>query len=228
MSKSELQPLNKGNLSEQVYSTIRGALMEGRYEPGEKLTISGLAKELGVSITPVREAIFRLVSDRVLEMKAATAIHVPEIGPDQLREIQIIRLLLEGEAAAIATQKRTPALLRDLENIHEKFQKSATSDPHLAAMYNRQFHFALIEASKMPMLAATVENMWVLMGPLLRVYHQETPKRIMISPDHFHFAAIRGLREGDPDKVRKAIQDDIRLGLNMIEWIEQRALKSAL
>lgn len=228
MSKSGLQPLKKGNLSEQVYTSIRNALMEGRYEPGERLTISGLANELGVSITPVREAIFRLVSDRVLEMKAATAIHVPQIDPAQLTEIQTIRHLLEGEAAAAATIRSTPALLQDLEAIQENFQRSASSDPHMAASYNRQFHFALIEAAQMPMLAATVENMWVLMGPLLRVYHQETPKRVMISSDHGHFVVLRGLREKDPEKVRQAIQEDIRLGLNMIDWIEQRALESAL
>lgn len=87
MAQAALQPLKKRNLSETVYEEIRSALMEGRYEPGERLTITRLAKELGVSITPVREAIFRLVSDRALEMKAATAIHVPEITAAQLREI---------------------------------------------------------------------------------------------------------------------------------------------
>ena len=71
-------------------SAQSNALVEGRYEPGEKLTIAGLAKELGVSITPVRETIFRLASEKALEMKAATAIHVPELTPDQMREIQRI------------------------------------------------------------------------------------------------------------------------------------------
>lgn len=57
---NQLQKINKGNLSEQVYGTIRSSLMDGRYEPGERLTIASLAEQLGVSITPVREAIFRL------------------------------------------------------------------------------------------------------------------------------------------------------------------------
>lgn len=80
-----LPKIAKGNLSEQVYETIRASLMDGRYEPGERLTIASLAEQLGVSITPVREAIFRLVTERALEMRAATSIHVRRLTADELR-----------------------------------------------------------------------------------------------------------------------------------------------
>lgn len=227
MSKSNLQPLKKGNLSEQVYAAVRNALMDGKYEPGERLTISGLAKELEVSITPVRETIFRLVSERALEMKAATAIHVPEISADQLREIQTIRILLEGKAAEVAASKVTPKKLKQLEEIHQAFQKAASHDPLKAAYLNREFHFALLEAADMPMLFATVENMWTLMGPLLRMFHVETPVRDLTSGQHGHFEVLEGLRTKNGDLARQAIQDDIALGLNMIPWIEARTLERA-
>lgn len=227
MSRTGLQPLKKGNLSEQVYASVRNALMDGKYEPGERLTISGLAKELDVSITPVRETIFRLVSERALEMKAATAIHVPEISADQLREIQAIRVLLEGKAAEEAAGKISAAKLKKLENLHEAFRKAAATDPLKAAYINREFHFALVEAADMPMLYATVESMWTLMGPLLRIFHLETPIRDMTSDGHDHFAVLEGLRRKDGDMAREAIQKDIRLSLNMLSWIEERAKKSA-
>ena len=75
---SSLNPISNANLSDQVYGSVRNALVEGRYEPGQRITIARLAKELGVSGTPVREAIFRLVTERALEMKAATEIRVPK------------------------------------------------------------------------------------------------------------------------------------------------------
>jgi DNA-binding GntR family transcriptional regulator len=71
------------------------------------LRISTLAKEFGVSMTPVREAIFHLVSDHALDMKAATSIYVPVLTANQLREIQLIRHSLEGEAAGMAAQRIT-------------------------------------------------------------------------------------------------------------------------
>lgn len=223
MSKPKNKAINRGNLSEQVYAYVRNALMEGKYEPGERLTISGLADELGVSITPVRETIFRLVSERSLEMTTATAIHVPQISADQLREIQAIRTLLEGKAAEEAAAKITPAKLKKLEKIQASFKEAAATDPLKAAYFNREFHFALLEAADMPMLFATVESLWTLMGPLLRIYHLEAPTRVLRSDEHDHFAVLEALKTGNGVKAREAIQKDIQLGLKMVSWIEARA-----
>ena len=114
---NQLPKINKGNLSEQVYDTIRASLMDGRYEPGARLTIASLANQLGVSITPVREAIFRLVTERALEMRAATSIQVRSLTASELREIQLIRHHLEGEAAAQAAVKISAEDLAELETL---------------------------------------------------------------------------------------------------------------
>ena len=223
MPNKELRPVKRSNLSETVYSEIRNALMEGQYEPGERLRINSLAVELGVSITPVREAIFRLVSDQALEMKAATAIHVSQITVDQLREIQAIRILLEGYAAEIACQVATADDYEKLAAIHKKFQETAQSDPIKASALNRKFHFGLMRIAKLPVIFATVENMWVIMGPLLRVFHQSSHFKSQPSDRHLHLEVLEALKIGDSDLTKKAIQDDIRLGLNLVDWIEEHA-----
>lgn len=218
-----LKPVVKGNLSERVYENIRGALMEGRFQPGDRLRIAELADELGVSITPVREAIFRLVSDHVLEMKAATAIHVPELSAANLDEIQRIRIHLEGEAAAMAAERITKLELAKLERIQADFHNAAAVDSREAAIQNRLFHFALISAARAPLILATVGNMWVMMGPLLRRFHEEMPPRELGSRDHKHFEVLDGLRERNPEKTRQAIQADIKWGRVMIDWVERKA-----
>jgi DNA-binding GntR family transcriptional regulator len=223
MAGNELKPIEKGNLSERVYANIRNALMDGEYQPGDRLRINSLAEELGVSITPVREAIFRLVSDHVLEMKAATAVYVPELTPEQLREIQLIRFLLEGEAAGLAAERITPKELGRLQDIQHEFQRAAAVDPKQAALLNREFHFGLIAAARMPMILNTVENMWVMMGPLLRTFHIEMPKRDLASGKHKHFDVLDGLKKRDSGQAKRAIQDDIAWGKVMIEWVEKRA-----
>ena len=221
MSKTGLMPLKTGNLSERVYGAVRNALVEGRYEPGERLTIAGLANELGVSITPVRETIFRLVSEKALEMKAATAIHVPELTPDQMREIQRIGILLEGEAAEVAAQKITSRQLKSLENIQEQLGEAARGDPIRAARLNRRFHFNLMAAADMPVLHATVENMWALKGPILRIYQLETMGKAAME-QHVHYDVLDGLRNRDGEKARGAIQRDIAGCNDMISWIKER------
>lgn len=217
-----LPKIAKGNLSEQVYETIRASLMDGRYEPGERLTIASLAEQLGVSITPVREAIFRLVTERALEMRAATSIHVRRLTPDELREIQLIRHNLEGEAAAQAALRITPECLRDLQRLQAEFTAAAANDPLEAARLNREFHFRLAEAADMPLLYATIETMWAQMGPLIRLYHLNTPTRVLASDDHGHYPVLRALAAHDPDAARAAIQDDIGVGSVMVDWLEEQ------
>jgi DNA-binding GntR family transcriptional regulator len=218
----QLPKLDKGNLSEQVYVTIRASLMDGHYTPGERLTIASLAEQLGVSITPVREAIFRLVSERALEMRAATSIHVRRLTAAELREIQIIRHHLEGEAAAQAAIKITAKTLGQLEHLQTEFTHAAATDPVKASELNREFHLALAEAAQMPMLLATIESMWAQMGPLIHLYHLNTPPRVLVSEDHGHNDLLRALRARDAPAARAAIQADIGVGKVIVDWLEAK------
>ncbi|AHK47433.1 GntR family transcriptional regulator [Ensifer sp. ENS11] len=224
---SQLPKINKGNLSEQVYSTIRSSLMDGRYEPGERLTIASLADQLGVSITPVREAIFRLVTERALEMRAATSIQVRSLTPSELREIQVIRHHLEGEAAAQAAVKISAKSLAALEALQADFTTAAASDPLEASRVNREFHFKLAEAAGMPMLYATIEGMWAQMGPLIHLYHLHTPPRVLVSGKHGHYDVLRALAARDADGARRAIQADIGVGVVMVDWLEAKGAAEA-
>ena len=105
----------KESLSEQIYRNLRLSLMDGEYRPGERLTISSVAEQYGTSITPVREAIFRLASEQALEVKAATSVIVPALTSRDLREIVAIRNDLEGMAAYRVGQVATVAMIEELD-----------------------------------------------------------------------------------------------------------------
>jgi DNA-binding GntR family transcriptional regulator len=219
---AQLKKIDRGNLSEQVYAAIRESLMDGRYQSGERLRIGALAEELGVSITPVREAIFRLVSEQALEMKAATAIHVRDISPDELREIQMLRHMLEGKGAFLAAISITADELAALEALQEDFRGAAAIDPQRAALLNRQFHFNLSAAARMPLMFSMVENMWTLMGPLLRTFHMTVPVRDLTSGAHKHYDVLKALKARDGQAAADAIQADIAWGNIMVAWLEGR------
>ncbi|WP_442965418.1 FCD domain-containing protein [Pseudomonas sp. RIT288] len=65
--------------------------------------------------------------------------------------------------------------MENLEAIQDAFQKAVTVDYKQAALLNREFHFGLISAARMPVVSKTLENMWVIMGPLLSRFHAEVP-----------------------------------------------------
>lgn len=222
---AELSRVEKQNLSQRVYAEIRGALMNGQYAPGERLRISTLAEELGTSITPVREAIFRLASEKALEITAATSIVVPQLDQDSVREIQLMRQLLEGTAAARAARRAGPADIEHLEQLQKQFIKASATNPRDAAKRNRDFHFALMALARLPNLYTVVEAMWVRMGPLLNTFHAQVPRRNIFNDQHPHFRVLQGLRSGDAEMAEKAIAEDILWGERvLIEWMNGRSV----
>ncbi|MFT0548916.1 GntR family transcriptional regulator [Allopusillimonas ginsengisoli] len=225
---SSLKPVKKENLSVKVYTQIREALINGQYEPGERLIIGELAREMDVSITPVREAIFRLISEQGLEMQAATAVYVPFLNSERLAEIQKIRLPLEGMGAAEAAQKITPKELDDLTALQAEFVSLTAINPKRASYLNRKFHFAILEASRMPMLISTVESFWVITGPILKIFHVKTSGLDYSGGQHRHQAVLDALRARDSEAAAKAIQADILWGGTiMIDWLAEREKEQA-
>lgn len=216
-----LQQLERENMSMRIYRTIRDALMEGQYVPRERLVINKIAAELGTSNTPVREAIFRLVSEQALDFKTATGIYVPVLTAESLREIQLIRTHLEGAAAERAAERITDAQLFRMRNLQEEFVAAVAIDPRQASLKNRHFHFGIIDIAQMPTLFSVVENMWVMMGPLLTVFHSTVPIRQLVDRTHRHYDVLEAFAKRDGTAARRAIQADIEWGKILIEWVEQ-------
>lgn len=217
--------IDRDNLSARVHGALRQALMDGAFEPGQRLTIAALAAEFGTSATPVREAIFRLVSEHALEMRAATAVHVPRLDIARLREVQLIRMELEGAAAARAASRITATQRAHLAAVHERFLKAAATDPAIASKHNRDFHFGLLHAAELPILENIVENAWVLMGPFLRMFHIRMPRRQLAHDEHPHHHVLAALESGDGAAARAGIQQDISWGSVMIDSLAHEGSK---
>jgi GntR family colanic acid and biofilm gene transcriptional regulator len=117
------------NLSEIAYRRIPMALMSGPHARGERLRIGSIAEQFSVSVTPVRDAVFRLVSEGALTMRAATAISVPLPGAEERRETQLTRSLLEGALAERAATPIAPAAIDALEATHRAFVRAWGTTP---------------------------------------------------------------------------------------------------
>src|ERR1700694_3247592 len=86
-------------LAEAAYEQVAASLMDGAYVPGDRVATRGLAAELGVSATPAREAMLRLVGEGALELRTARTIVVPALSARRLKEIYCVRYALEPMAA---------------------------------------------------------------------------------------------------------------------------------
>src|SRR5690242_3880527 len=104
------------SLRSQVYDSLREALTAGRFTPGQKLSFRYIAGTLGVSLTPVREAIRRLVAEGAFEMWPNRSVRVPLMTRDRVLELRDIRIAVEGlateKAAAHVTREQAAHLRR--------------------------------------------------------------------------------------------------------------------
>jgi GntR family colanic acid and biofilm gene transcriptional regulator len=87
-----IKPFEYTNLSAQAYASLREDLIAGSFRPGERLVMQDLAERLGTSVTPVREACLRLVSEQGLEIRSGRFITVPDLDLGSYLEIGVIRL----------------------------------------------------------------------------------------------------------------------------------------
>lgn len=198
--------VDRSSLYETVYAQISLALIEGQLQPDDKVRIRALADQLGVSVTPVRDALLRLVKERALEMRGLKDIRVPRMHVEQLQEVRLIRLRLEGLAAQLAAARidRTSEVL--LTRILEENEEArAKGDTVTAIKLNRLFHSKIAEIAGLPVLRDMIENMWLRMGPLIAAVYV-AGGRAMIS---YHHDILEALRKRDPVAAEAAIQADI-------------------
>lgn len=223
----QIQPLEQGNLSARAYYSIREGLIAGNFKPGERLVMQDLAERLGTSVTPVREACLRLVSERGLELRSGRFATVPALTRSRYLEVRTIRIALEGLAAEMATHNVTEADLDELLRLHKLFDEADRKNDGLAAMHhNREFHFTLYRLSGMDMLTAQIEGLWVSMGPILNLFYTFGHNSYIGADEHL--VLIDALRNKKPAKARKAIADDIlRGGVSILKFIDETEQKTA-
>lgn len=201
-----LQTLAHDNLGEVVYNKLSDALIKGRLVPGSRLTIRDLAQSLGTSVTPVRDAILRLIQDEALVQKSARDVRVPTLTLDRYREIREIRLKLEGLAARQSALKATPAEIARLRDLIERNEKAIAEQDWIEALdLNQTFHFTLTEIASMTVLRGILNRLWLQMGPLIAASYSRGG-RVMIDQ---HYAILAAIEAHDADAAEQAIVEDI-------------------
>ena len=215
------RPLEQGSLSARTYASLRHALISGQMKSGDRLLMQDLAEQLDTSVTPVREACLRLVSEQALELRSGRFVTVPEVTRSRYLQIRMIRIALEGMAAELAAKNANEKDIAQLQKLHSDFV-TAESGGNLekARQLNLKFHFYVYGLSEMDMLVRQIENMWLSMGPILNVDYSHTTNYYEGAEQHGR--AIEALAKGDGEGAKKAIQADIEAGgLNLLKYFDE-------
>ena len=209
----EFKTIDHNNLGEVVYQNIAEALIKGALRPGARLKIRDLAQEMGTSVTPVRDAILRLVHEGALLLKSPRDIRVPVLQQERYLEIRTIRLKLEGLAAERAATIAEPADIKRLEALVGENERALSAREFARATeINQVFHFELANIAAMPILRGILHNLWLQMGPVISAAYADGGRTMI---EH-HYVVLDAVRRHDAQAAKQAIRDDILQGGGVI------------
>lgn len=152
---SSLSTASNPSLPEFVYSELRKAILNGVFAPGQMLRQEEVATKMGVSRSPLREALPRLEAEGIVVLHPRRGYAVAELRPDQINEVFELRVLLESQIAQVAVKKRTEADIARVYGIANQMRQigeSAKDEQALALWFdlNLSFHDALLTPAQMP------------------------------------------------------------------------------
>ncbi|WP_159716738.1 GntR family transcriptional regulator [Geminicoccus flavidas] len=214
--------ITKESLSDRAYLEIRTALMRSRLRPGQKLQLRPLSAELGLSATPVREALLRLVSEQALELDERGTAVVPRLDRARLLEVRDLRAELEGKSTARAAEIADPAEIARLEEIHAGIPEALAEERFQRAVeLNERFHLELCAMARLPILYQFVTSLWLRCGPILSHLYDDG---VMEWDVHPHVRIIEALHRRDPEAARTAMrQDIIQGGSGLLRYVDEAA-----
>jgi DNA-binding GntR family transcriptional regulator len=189
--------------SDRAYASLRDDILEWRLAPGTVLGEVEQAARLGVSRTPLREALSRLSADGLVEAQVGRGLVVTAASAESAAGLFEVREALESAAAALAARRRDPLVF---ERLRDEFAGAATllSDPSRHAYYDlvRRFDEAMDDAVGNPHLVSSLRALRTHIARIRRVAH-DNPARLVAAAGE-HLLIVEAILGGDADLARHA------------------------
>jgi DNA-binding GntR family transcriptional regulator len=227
----EMTRLSPNPLGDRVYQVLWDRILDRRLAPGEKLSDLRLSDELGVSRTPVREALQRLVQEGVVRAKPNRGFYVASFSARDVEEIYDLRATLEAMALELAIPRLDRATLdtclADLDRFDERYAAARTDEERQAVAEefldaDRAFHRLLAERAGNSRLMSLIEGLWAQIAVFQRAGARRGWTDVSI---RHHRGIIAALRDGNPTvaveamkrhiaEVKQMVLDDLARGRN--------------
>jgi DNA-binding GntR family transcriptional regulator len=185
-SREDVEPrqtLGYRPLQDIVRVKLRNAILSGRHVPGDRLAISAIARRYGVSAIPVREALRGLEAEGIVEFSPNRGAIVKLLTPEELREIFLIRLQLEGLSIREAMPNLVERDFAQLEDLLVQIDASV-GDANAWLTANQRFHLRIAKAARLPRLYQMLTGLWGLSRPYMGVYMAQVVNPIKAQKEH--------------------------------------------
>ena len=214
---------NHKPLREMVYEELKMQILKGSIIPGTRMMEVELAEEMGVSRTPIREAIRKLEREGLVTIEPRRGAYASMISTEDMVEILEVRQDLEGLAAYFAADRMTDEQMKELKEISDNYNK-AVKQGIMEDMikYDTRFHHIIVESCRNKILMQMIEQLQELVLRFRYIYYDNF-RRAENMPEE-HEAIISAIAEGNADKARAAadVHIDRLKELVIREGVQQR------
>jgi len=200
----EDRAISRTVLADQVKDRLLEAILAGRYPPNSRIVETRVARELGTSQAPVREALRGLEALGLVEISPFRGARVRHPSASELIEAYVVRSELESLGARLAVPQLTEADLAELVDFGGQMQQAARGgDRHAVAVADASFHARLVQAAR----NATLERVWRALEPFSRTYITlVVPGADAQWTANLHLPILDALRRRDAEMVVRALQ----------------------
>ena len=223
-SKKRIAP-TPPTITDYVLTTIRERILSGEYRSGQRLEQKALADELGVSMIPVRESFRKLEAEGFIEIVPRRGASVAQISIEELEQIYLARGVLEELVANLAAPNLQPSTLKQLEEYVRQVEEAArVKNFDLMIQINRDFHFAIYQASKRPLLVDLISTLYDRSERYRRLYSYLPDKAAESLAAHRQILAAATAREAG--ELGRLVRRDIQIAEEGIIDQFRRAAKT--
>jgi len=208
-----IEKISPKTIRQQIYDQLKKKIISAAIPPGQVMTIQGLANEFGVSVMPVREALWQLESEKVIVIESNRRIFVNTLTRKEMEEALNLRLILEPIAAERACDRMDDVGLSRLKQIVETME-SAFEETDKFFSLNIDFHFAIYSSADSPMLLGMIDALWARVGPYLAINWGEKGHHTSVIQSHR--LMYEALSRRDKEKLKELLAEDLRVAARTI------------
>jgi DNA-binding GntR family transcriptional regulator len=216
--KSAPAGLVKSTLAERTYEVLKERILDQNLEPGARLNIDAISKDLSVSSSPIREALVRLEAERLVVSELYSGYSVaPQPTPNYLHKLLDFRILVEGACARTGAQAHEAVTLNTLTSLMEIMAKTHRlgtkyQEYRKFVQADTQFHMAVVDSAHNEVISEIYADMHaILLQSRLYLNRRGGPTSSQTVLDE-HRAVLAAFQEGDGPRAEKAVREHLEKG----------------
>lgn len=219
LADMEFEKIENKTLRQKVYEQLKEKMITAEILPGEHMTLRNLAERLGVSLMPVREALWQLESEGAVVIEANKRLRVNNLTVKEVQEILKIRLDLEIMAAEMACDLRPASVLPELERMLN-LMRASEGKPEAYLKANLHYHFTIYGLAEAPILLDLISRLWTRFGPYIYLVTRKSDDIVL--SNNYHEIMFEAIKARDKTSIGNAIRKDLEMSARVVTGLLER------